>query len=97
MIVINGMPLNDNLVNFLKGCYESQEGARPETVFDNDIEAMLELNDYLIEHLTFLPTNDIEEIQKLSLHLINVKVAKDRMKQLSALLKECREEGEEES
>lgn len=93
MIVINGMPITDNLVDFLKRSYESTNPEFTETYFDNDVDSMMELNDYLIDILTMVELDKTDEVRVLSNHLINIKSAKDRMKQLSTLLKECREEG----
>ena len=94
MIVINGMPITDNLVDFLKHNYEPVEIDSPDLFIDTDVNSMLQLNDYLIDILTMTSLGETEEVRALSNHLINVKAARDRMKQLSALLKECREEGE---
>jgi hypothetical protein len=90
MIVINGMPITNELVDFLKqATYENFE----ETYFDGDVDAMLALNDYLIQNLTSVSLDDTVNIKAISVHLVNVKATKDRMKELSALLKKCREEG----
>lgn len=93
MIVINEMLITDNLVNFLKESYEFQDVELLDTKFDGDVNTMLELNDYLLDVLTMTFLGNTEEVRTLSNHLINVKAARDRMKQLSTLLKECREKG----
>lgn len=64
-----------------------------ETYFDGDADAMLALNDYLIDNLSQVALDDTVNIKAISLHLINVKSVKDRMKELSALLKKSKEEG----
>jgi len=93
MIVINGMLITDKLVDFLKGSYDFDDTEILDTRYDSYVNSLLELNDYLIEALTYVPLDNIAEIKSISNHLIEIKAMRDRMKQLSALLKECREEG----
>lgn len=88
MTVVNGLPITDNLVGFLNLSFEQADSG--DTSFDSDVNAMMELNDFLIDYLMTLDTSDVDEMILISNHLVCIKAAKDRMKSLSSLLKECK-------
>ena len=93
MISMNGLAITEELVEFLKVSFCGILDDDDSTFYDEDVNAMMELNDYFLDVLTLTFLGNTEKVKQLSTFLINIKAARDRAKQLSALLKECREKG----
>lgn len=87
MTTVNGMEVKEDLVDFLKQLAPMRNGI--ESSLDSHIDSLLEVNDYLLQSLTAIATDDIISMKKLSNHMINVKCIKDDLKKLNSLLKTC--------
>ena len=92
MIVINGMEITDELVDFLKILVPKYEGVESE--LDRRIEQLSEINDNFLDTLVEVPTDDILKMREISNYMMNVKCMKDLFKSLNQLVKKCKVERE---
>jgi len=95
MTVINNMEVTDELVDFLKRMAPYKVGF--ESLLDSKVEDLSQLNDWFLDALTAVPTDNVTEMREISNYLINIKCIKDDLKNLNKLLKKCKiERGDEE-
>lgn len=90
MTIINGMEIQPELVDYLKTmCYNDADNNV--TSFDSHVDDLSELSDFMIDVFDgAYPEANSEKT--VIMYLSKIKYAKDCMKKLSALMKQCKVE-----
>jgi len=89
MTQVNGIPVTENLIKILKDQYCHPSG--DETTLDWYVECLMGINDYLLDRLAEVATNDVEQMKKISMLLLDVKGVRDFNAKLNTALKEIAE------